>query len=201
MSFGSKFRALRRIGDIDKAQPALRHRVGVATFDLPVLHANQPRIAQRDIGVDDLLHFFEAVIGGDEDRRAVAQTGARQRIEQVADQPVGIGVGRVARDGAGAVGVIDGVGREQVIEQQIGLVFLDDVRRGLRPDGVAPDDGPAFASSCECRPRHRARGDHLLLDRTAGLGDFEEFVVIVPELRIATQSTCAVFSPALNAAS
>ena len=65
---------------------------------MPSFSADEPGVAQRDVGVDDLLHFLEAVIGRDDDRRAVAQAGALERIEQVADQAVGVRESGVAGD-------------------------------------------------------------------------------------------------------
>ena len=100
----------------------------------------------------------------------------------------------------GPVLVLRGIEREQVEEEQIGLVLADYVSGGGGPDLVAEEDVGTCRNSGRRRRRRHLR-DHLALDGAGGEAHSRKGQVMVGALLIATQSTCAVVRPALKAAS
>lgn len=126
--------------DVDESHAALGDGGDVGAGDRGSEGFEVSGLFEGDVRIDVVGDFFEAVIGGDDEGGLIGEACLIDGIDEVADESVSISERGVAGPGGGTVAVMDGVGIEGMVEEQVGLVFAKDVDGGFGPGFVAPGD-------------------------------------------------------------
>ena len=163
--------------------------------------AGKVRRRKGDRRTNLLRVAFEPVIRDHQERGAIVHAGFVNRGHHLFHAAI------QKRDGAGrgqALGaelMVHRIEREEVQQHQVGPVFADQIDRRPGPDLVAKQD-VRLREILHVGGGDRALADHLLLHRARpGVAHSLNGQVMVGALLMATQSICAVVSPALWAAS